>query len=63
MREVCVMNRKYKILSWLGILGAVVIFVLVNVFMTLLTGKFPLKLDLTSNKIYDISDDSREFLS
>ena len=63
MREVCVMNRKYKIFSWLSILGAVVIFVLVNVFMTLLTGKFPLKLDLTSNKIYDISDDSREFLS
>lgn len=40
----------------------VAIFIVVNVFATNLTDKFPLKLDLTEEKIYEISDETKSYL-
>lgn len=56
------MNKKYKIYSRIGIVIAIAIFVLVNVFMSVLTKKMPIKLDLTSNKRYELSEESYAFL-
>ena len=56
------MTKKYKIFSWIGILITVAVFVLVNVFMTMLTKKMPLKIDLTDNKMYELTDESYEYL-
>lgn len=56
------MNRKYKLLSWVGIAVAVAIFVLANIFMSVLTDRFPLKIDLTSNKRYELTDEGYEYL-
>ena len=40
----------------------VAIFIVVNIFATNLTDKFPLKLDLTEEKIYEISDETKAYL-
>ncbi|MCH5212334.1 MAG: GldG family protein [Oscillospiraceae bacterium] len=56
------MTKKYKILSWIGIAITIAVFILVNVFMTILTKKMPLKIDLTENKTYDLTAESYEYL-
>ncbi len=56
------MNKKYKIYSCVCVVIAIVIFVLINVFMSVLTKKFPIRVDLTSNKRYELSDASYAFL-
>lgn len=56
------MTKKYKILSWVGIAITIAVFVLVNVFMTMLTKKMPVKIDLTENKVYDLTAESYEYL-
>ncbi len=56
------MNRKYKINSSLMVVIVIAIVIAVNVFVTVLTGKFPIKLDMTPNQIYSISDSTKEYL-
>ena len=54
--------KKHIINSWIVIAIAVVLVIVVNVFVTVLNGKFPLKVDLTSNKMYELSDKTYEYL-
>lgn len=54
--------KKYKIFSWVSIAVAVAVFILLNVFMSMLTSKLPIKIDLTTNKIYELTDASKDFL-
>lgn len=56
------MNKKYKISSSVMVIIAIAILIAVNAFVTALTGKFPIKLDMTPNKIYSISDSTKEYL-
>ena len=50
------MNKKYKAMSWAGVAVAVALLVLVNVFMSVLAEKTQIKIDLTSNKRYELTD-------
>jgi hypothetical protein len=54
--------KKHKINFSLTIIGAIAVIILINVFVTILTGKLPIKLDMTKNGIYSISDKTVEFL-
>ncbi|MGN0181561.1 MAG: Gldg family protein [Candidatus Ornithomonoglobus sp.] len=56
------MNKKYRLLSWIAIAIAVAVFVLVNVFMSALTKKVNIKIDLTSNKKYELTEESYAYL-
>lgn len=56
------MNKKYKLMSWAAVAAAVIIFILVNVFMSVLSDKFPIKIDLTSGGRFELTDESREYL-
>ena len=56
-------NKKYKINSKVVTLGVIAIVVLVNLFVSLLVEKFPIKLDMTSEKIYEISEQTKEMLA
>lgn len=56
------MNKKYITLSWAAVAAAVAIFVLVNVFMSVFTARVPVKIDLTSNKRYELTDVTYDFL-
>lgn len=56
------MNKKYKISSSVMVVIAIAIVIAVNVFVTVLTGKFPIKLDMTPNQIYSISDSTKDYL-
>lgn len=55
-------NFKYGLTSTALLIGVLAVIVLINVFVTLLVGKFPLKIDLTSTKLYEISDKTYEYL-
>mgnify|MGYP000893960584 FL=1 len=48
--------KKYKFVSSVAIAIAVVLVIVVNVFVSVLNNKLPLKIDLTSNKMYELSD-------
>lgn len=54
--------KKHRINFSLTVIGAIAVIVLVNVFVTALTGKLPIKLDMTENSIYSLSDSTEEFL-
>ncbi len=54
--------KKHKINFSLTVIGAIAVIVLVNIFVTMLTGKLPIKLDMTKDKIYGISEKTVEFL-
>lgn len=56
------MNKKYKINSSLMVVIVIAIVIAINAFVTVLTGKFPIKLDMTPNQIYSISDSTKEYL-
>lgn len=56
------MNKKYKVMSWAGVAIAVALGVLVNLFMSVLAEKTQIKIDLTSNKLYELTDESYEYL-
>ena len=56
------MNKKYKMMSWAGVAIAVALLVLVNLFMSVLAEKTQIKIDLTSNKLYELTDESYEYL-
>ncbi len=54
--------KKYKISSSVVIIAVIAIAVLVNIFVTQLNKKLPLKIDLTSNSMYKLSDKTLDFL-
>ncbi|MCC8169636.1 MAG: GldG family protein [Oscillospiraceae bacterium] len=54
--------KKHKLNFSLMIVGAIAVIILVNVFVTMLTNKLPIKLDMTANGVYSISDQTIEFL-
>ena len=54
--------KKYKFVSSVAIAIAVVLVIVVNVFVSVLNNKLPLKIDLTSNKMYELSDKTKEYL-
>lgn len=56
------MNKKYRLISWVAVAVAVVLLVLVNLFMTVLTDKTQIKIDLTSNKRYELTDETYDYL-
>lgn len=56
------MKKKYMLSSSLMILAAIVLIIVANVFVSVLSGKIPLKLDMTATKIYSISDQTKEYL-
>lgn len=56
-------NKKYKINSKIVTIGVLAVVVLVNIFVTLLVQKFPIKLDMTGEKLYEISDETKAMLA
>ena len=54
--------KKYKFVSSVAIAIAVVLVIVVNVFVSVLNNKLPLKIDLTSNKMYELSYKTKEYL-
>lgn len=55
-------NFKYGLTSTALLAGVFAAIVLINVFMSVLVAKFPIKVDLTSTQMYEISDKSYEYL-
>ena len=55
-------QKKYKITSSIIIITAIALVIVINMFVSALGNKFPLKIDLTSNKMFALSDKTREFL-
>ncbi len=55
-------NRNYRINSKIVTLGVLAVVLLVNVFVTLLVKKLPIKLDLTSEGLYEISAETKDML-
>lgn len=56
------MNRKYKAMSWAGVAIAIALLLLVNIFMSVLADKTQIKIDLTTNKRYELTDESYAYL-
>lgn len=54
--------KKHKINSSVIIVIAIALVVVLNIFVTVLNNKFPLKIDFTPNKMYELSDKTYEFL-
>lgn len=52
-------NTKYKINSWVVTAVVVVAVILVNLIVTTVSSKVPLKIDLTEDKIYELTDDTK----
>lgn len=53
--------KKHKINSSVIIVVAIALVVVLNVFVTVLNNKFPLKIDFTPNKMFELSDKTYEF--
>lgn len=56
------MNKKYKISSSVMVVIVIAVVIAFNAFITVLTGKFPIKLDMTPNQIYSVSDSTKDYL-
>lgn len=56
------MNKKYKLSSTAMVIVVIAIVIAFNAFITALTAKLPIKIDMTPNKIYSISDSTKEYL-
>lgn len=54
--------KKHKISSSVVILVAIVLVAVVNIFVSAVNNKFPLKIDFTSNKMFELSDKTKEYL-
>ncbi|MGN0106260.1 MAG: Gldg family protein [Hominilimicola sp.] len=54
--------KKHKINSSVIIVIAIAFVVVLNIFVTVLNNKFPLKIDFTPNKMYELSEKTTEFL-
>lgn len=55
-------NRNLRINSKIVTLGVVVVILLINLFVTLLVEKYPIKIDLTTGGIYNLSEETKEML-
>lgn len=55
-------NRNLRINSKIVTLGVVVVILLINIFVTLLVEKYPIKIDLTTGGIYNLSDETKDML-
>lgn len=55
-------NLKKSTSLAIGTVAAIVIVILVNIFVGLFADKFNIKLDLTTNKLYELSDKTKEYL-
>ena len=56
------MKKKLKFGLWLSAVGALVIVILLNLFVGTIGDKIPMKLDLTRNKIFELSDETKNVL-
>ncbi len=56
-------NKKYRLNAKIVTVGVVAVVVLVNIFVTLLVQKFPIKLDMTSEKLYELSSETKAMLA
>ena len=56
------MNNQYKISSSVMVVVMVSVIIAFNVFVTVLTEKFPIKLDMTPNKIFSLSNSTKDYL-
>ena len=54
--------KKYRITSLAMILGSIALVIALNAFVTVLNNKFPLQIDFTTNKMFELSDKTKEFL-
>lgn len=54
--------KKHKINASVSVIIAIVIVVLFNIFITVLAKKVPLSIDMTANKMFEISDKTKEYL-
>ena len=54
--------KKYKVSSSVTIIIAIVLVLVLNIFVTVLNGKLPLKIDMTTNKMFELSDKTKEYL-
>lgn len=52
-------NTKYKVNSWVITAVCVIAVILVNLIVTTVSSKVPLKIDLTEDKIYELTDDTK----
>lgn len=52
-------NTKYKINSWVITAFVIVGVILVNIIVSTVSSKVPLKIDLTQEKIYELTDDTK----
>lgn len=55
-------NKEYRLNSKIVTIGVLAIVVVVNIFVSLLVKKVPIKLDMTSEKLYEISDSTKQML-
>lgn len=64
MKRIKINKNKFKhgSLAWLSVLIFLTALILLNVVFSALNDRFSLKLDLTANKIFSVSDATKEFL-
>ncbi len=55
-------NTKYKVNSWVITAVVVIAVILINLIVTTISSKVPLKIDLTEDKIYEISEETKDIL-
>lgn len=56
------MNKKYRITSLVMLIAVIAVFITLNVFVTALTDRIPIKLDMTKNKVFTLSDSTKDYL-
>ena len=58
------MNRikAHKMGTSVAVIGAIILVIVLNIFMGILASKFSVKIDLTSNKLYGLSEKTTEYL-
>ena len=56
-------NKKYRINAKVVTIGVLAVVILVNVFVSLLVEKFPIKLDMTSESLYELSSETKAMLA
>lgn len=57
-------TKKRKLVStvWVSVIIAIVIVILLNIFVTVLGEKVSLKVDMTTNKMFELSEKTYEYL-
>ena len=56
------LKKKLKFGLWLSVVGALVIVILLNLLVNTIGEKVPMKLDFTRNKIFELSDETKNVL-